>query len=207
MTRGYPPEGDTIDGVQTVRPPSSSARLPRSVAASLAAILEIDVAEVPVPDGDHPEPFTVWRNWLAQRALGLVPIAEPAGFSWPGPWIALLRAADGDGRVGAVAFGAPPGLAWHPLDGPETFADLEAGYLVAPADVALWRPSERPAPREVGRVEAIVVAPDAEAAMAAVGSATAPAFAATKIASTVPNDCGASGSGGGASATSCAAMT
>jgi MOSC domain len=151
----------------------SSPRLPRSVAACLAAILEIDVAQVPLPDERHPEPWTVWRNWLAQRALGLVPIAEPAAFSWPGPWIALLRAADGDGRVGAVAFGAPPGVAWHPLDGPETFADVEAGYLVAPADVALWRPSERPAPRAAGTVEAIVVAPEAEAPMAAVRSATA----------------------------------
>jgi MOSC domain len=173
MARGYPPDPDTIGRVQTVRPPTSSARLPRSVAACLAAILEIDVAEVPVPDERHPEPWTVWRNWLAQRALGLVPIAEPAAFSWPGPWIALLRAADGDGQVGAVAFGAPPGLAWHPLRGPETFDAVEAGYVVAPADVALWRPSERPVPRAAGSVEAIVVAPAAEAPMAAVRSATA----------------------------------
>jgi MOSC domain-containing protein YiiM len=159
--------------VQTVRPPSSSARLQRSVAAGLAAILEIDVAEVPVPGADHPEPWTVWRNWLAMRALGLVPIADPAGFSWPGPWLALLRAADGDGQVAAVAFGAPPGIAWHPLDGPETFADVEAGHLVAPADVALWRPSERAAPRRLGTVEAIVVAPEAEAPMVTVGATTA----------------------------------
>jgi MOSC domain-containing protein YiiM len=154
--------------VQTVRPPTSSARLPRSVAACLAAILEIDVATVPLPDDGHPEPWTVWRNWLAQRALGLVPIADPAAFSWPGPWLALLRAADGDGHVGAVAFGAPPGLAWHPLGGPETFAAVELGYLVAPADVALWAPSERHDQRTAGTIEAIVVAPDAEAAMAAV---------------------------------------
>jgi hypothetical protein len=173
MTRGYPRDGDTIGVVQIVRPLTSSARLPQSVAACLAAILEIDVAEVPVPDARHPEPWTVWRNWLAQRALGLVPIADPAGFSWPGPWIAVLRAADGDGQVGAVAFGAPPGLAWHPLGGPETFDAVAAGYVVAAADVALWRPSERPAPRAAGRVEAIVVAPDAEAPMVAVGSATA----------------------------------
>jgi hypothetical protein len=159
--------------VEIVRPPTSSARLQRSVAACLAAILEIDVADVPVPDEGHPEPWTVWRTWLAQRAVGLVPIADPAGFSWPGPWIALLRAADGDGQVAAVAFGAPPGLAWHPLDGPETFDAVEAGHLVAPADVALWRPAEQPAPRELGAVEAIVVAPDAEAPMAAVGAATA----------------------------------
>jgi hypothetical protein len=161
--------------VKPVPPPESSARTQRSVAASLAAILELDVDDVPLPDDGHPEPWTVWRNWLAQRGLGLVPIADPAGFSWPGPWLALLRAADGDGRVAAVAFGAPPGLAWHPLGGPEPFEAVELGYLVAPADVALWAPApaDRDAPRRAGGVAAIVVAPDAEAAMVAVERAVA----------------------------------
>ena len=154
-----------MDGVQIVDPPASSARLPGSVAACLAAILEIDVAEVPVPAADHPAPWTVWRNWLAQRGLGLVPIADPARFDWPGPWLAVLRAEGGDGPVAAVAFGAPPGVAWHPLDGPETFGDVEAGYLVAPADVALWARSPNGAPRRSGSVEAIVIAPDAEGPM------------------------------------------
>ena len=156
-----------------VQPPESSARLQRSVAACLASILELDVTEVPVPDDGHPDPWTVWRNWLQQRALGLVPIADPAGFNWPGPWLALLRAADGDGQVGAVAFGAPPGIAWHPLGGPETFEDLEAGYLIAPADVALWQRAQQPAPRGLGAVEAILIAPEAEGAMTKIEQAAA----------------------------------
>jgi MOSC domain-containing protein YiiM len=160
--------------VRTVRPPSSpSSRLHASVAACLAAILELDLQEVPMPDEGHPEPWTVWRNWLGQRALGLVPIADPAGFQWPGPWVAVLRAADGAGQVGAVAFGAPPGLAWHPLGGPEPFAAVELGYVVAPADVALWAPPETSAPREAGRVEAIVLAARAEATMTRVDHASA----------------------------------
>ena len=113
--------------MRTVMPPASGARMQRSVAASLAAILEIDAGEVPVPDERHPQPWTAWAQWLALRGLGLVPIAEPARFDWPGPWLAVLTAADGDGHVGAVAFGAPPGVAWKPVDGPETFA------AVAPA--------------------------------------------------------------------------
>ena len=145
----------------------------RSVAACLAAILEVDVDDVPLPDEHHPEPWTVWRNWLAQRALGLVPIAEPAGFNWPGPWLALLRAADGGGQIGAVAFGSPPGVAWHPLGGPETFAAIELGYVVAPADVALWAPADPASEPGAGRVEAIVVAPEAEAPMVSVDRATA----------------------------------
>jgi hypothetical protein len=159
--------------VQTVSPPTSSGPLQRSVAACLAAILQTDADRVPVPDASHPEPWTVWRNWLAQRGLGLVPISEPAGFNWPGPWLAVLRAAGGEGRIGAVAFGAPPGLAWNPLGGPETFEAVELGYVVAPADVALWIPARRDEPRRAGTVEAVVLAPDPEAAMTAVERATA----------------------------------
>src|SRR3954454_10611330 len=80
--------------------------LTRSVAACLAAILEIETAEVPAPAADHPEPWTAWRVWLAQRGLGRVPIERPKQFAWPGPWLALLT-----GDRGAVAYGSPPGPA------------------------------------------------------------------------------------------------
>ena len=141
--------------------------------ACLAAILEVDPTEVPLPDEAHPQPWTVWRQWLLQRGLGLVPIADPTSFDWPGPWLASVRAADGEGSVGAVAFGAPPGLAWLPLGGAETFDAVEAGYIIAPADVALWEPSADALPRSPGTVEAIVVAPQAEAAMHRVERASA----------------------------------
>jgi MOSC domain-containing protein YiiM len=134
----------------------------RSVAGCLASILELDVAEVPVPDAGHPQPWTVWRNWLGQRGLGLVPVADPASFEWPGPWLAMLRAADGQGCIGAVAFGAPPGLVWSPMGGAETFDAVALGYMIAPADVALWAPSSAAASPSAGTVEAIVVAPEAE---------------------------------------------
>jgi MOSC domain-containing protein YiiM len=145
----------------------------RSVSASLASILELDAAEAPVPDERHPEPWTVWRQWLAQRGLGLVPIADPASFDWPGPWLAMLRAADAEGCVGAVAFGAPPGVAWKPLGGPETFDAVQAGHLIAPADVALWAPLAATAPRRAGRIEAIAIASEAEAPMVRVDRALA----------------------------------
>jgi hypothetical protein len=145
----------------------------RSVAACLASILELDVAEVPLPDEQHPQPWTVWRQWLLRRGLGLAPIADPASFDWPGPWLALLRAGDGDGCVGAVAFGAPPGLAWSPLAGPEPFEAVEAGYMICPADVALWESSVEVAVRGPGTVEAIVVAPEAEAALHRIDRAVA----------------------------------
>ena len=147
--------------MREVQVPNGSSPLNRSVVASLAAILEIEAKEVPLPPADHPEPWTVWRNWLARRRVGLVPIVDPAGFSWPGPWLAVLPAAGSDELVGAVAYGAPPGLAWCPLPAAE-FEQVRQGFIVAPHDVALARQDiERPG--TTGRVEAILIAPDAEA--------------------------------------------
>jgi hypothetical protein len=154
--------------MRAVTPPGSGARLQRSVAASLAAILELDPGDVPVPGERHPEPWTVWNQWLALRGLGLVPIAEPRTFNWPGPWLAVLA-----GDVAVVAFGSPPGIAWRPLDGSETFDSVRAGYTVAPTDVALWSPRPAAARSGAGRVEAIVIAPEAEAPMVRIDRAVA----------------------------------
>jgi hypothetical protein len=157
--------------VREVEPPAGGSPLTRSVAACLAAILELDAGAVPLPAAEHPEPWTVWRNWLGERRLGLVPILEPATFSWPGPWIALLRS----GRA-AVAYGTPSAVTWRPLGGAETLADAEAGYVVAPADVALWAPapqSAAAAARAAGRVEALAIAPAAEAPVVLVDTADA----------------------------------
>ena len=151
--------------------PADLPPLTGSGVACLAALLELDATEVPVPPADHPDPWTAWRNWLAERGLGLVPIADPAGFSWAGPWLAVLR---GDGRqVCTVAYGPPSTLVWHPFGGPETFDDVEAGYVVAPADVALWSRAEHAVTRTAGRVEAITVAAAAEAPIELVGEAAA----------------------------------
>ena len=154
--------------MRTARVPDDSLPpLTRSVAACLAAILEVDTDEVPLPAAGHPEPWTAWRVWLARRGLGLVPIDAPREFAWPGPWIALLR----DG-IAAVAYGTPPGgLAWAPLGG--SFEDVEGGYVIAPHDAALWAPADAGDRAATGRVEAIAIAAAAEAPMALVDAATA----------------------------------
>lgn len=149
-------------------PPADLPPLTRSVVACLAAILELEPGDVPAPDAAHPEPWTVWRNWLGRRGLGLVPVLEPPVFGWPGPWVALLRSG-----AAAVAFGVPPGIAWRPLGGEETIADVERGFVVAPADVALWTPLPREGVRTEGRVEAIAVAAAAEAPMTLVDAVAA----------------------------------
>lgn len=143
-------------------PPAGLPPLHRSVVACLAAILELDPAEVPAPAADHPAPWTVWRNWLAQERRGLVPVADPQRFAWPGPWLAVLASGQAGGEVCAVAFGSPPGLAWNPLGGPERFEAVRQGYVIAPADVALWERSPLGASRTAGVVEAIILAPEAE---------------------------------------------
>jgi len=144
-------------------PPDDLPPLSRSVAACLAAILELETEEVPAPPADHPEPWTAWRVWLATRGLGLVPVAEPRAFAWPGAWIAILS-----GDRAAVAYGSPPGgLAWAPLGG--TFDELEAGYALAPHHL-----TDRPATGGAhGTIEALAIAPAAEAPMELVDDAQA----------------------------------
>ena len=60
-----------------------------------------------------------------------------------------------------------------PAGGPETFDAVERGYVVAPADAALWTPSSVAAPRRAGTVEAVLVAPAAETAMVTLEGAMA----------------------------------
>ena len=154
--------------MRTARVPDDSLPpLTRSVAACLAAILELETDEVPAPAADHPEPWTAWRVWLATPRARARPGRAPREFAWPGPWLALLR-----GGIAAVAYGSPPGgLAWAPLGG--SFEDIEGGYAIAPHHVALWAPPDAADARTDGRVEAIAIAPAAEAPMALVEQATA----------------------------------
>src|SRR5947209_12071730 len=159
--------------VREVAVPDRSSLLNGSVAACLASILEVEVGSVPLPAADHPEPWTVWRNWLARRGLGLVPIADPVNFSWPGPWLAVLPAADSHEPCAAVAFGAPPGLAWSPLP-TRGFEEVREGFAVAPADVALGGREVQPPPAN-GTVAAILIAPEAEARALAITQARAEA--------------------------------
>lgn len=153
----------------------SEADLPplsRSVSACIACILELDSSDVPAPPAEHPEPWTVWSNWLGERGLGLVPVSEPRTFGWPGPWIAMVRSVGDGGLVAAVAFGSPPELVWKPLGDPAPFDSVEAGYLLAPADVAVWTLVSPAARRLRGHVEALARAGDAEARMTVLESAT-----------------------------------
>ena len=94
---------------------------------------------------------------------------DAAAFSWAGPWIARRPARDGSGPRAVVMFGVPSGAIWDPADTADEILD---GYVVAPLDLAAWPP--RPAGEAgVGRVEALVIAPAAEAPVASVDEAVA----------------------------------
>ena len=112
------------------------------------------------------ESFLFFEQWLAERNLGLVPVANARNFEWPGYWLARVRSGDGDHAV--VMFGSPSGPLHDPSDALASGGTIEEGWLLARLDVRL--PIEEPYGRDrrVGSVAAIFTAPDAERPLARV---------------------------------------
>jgi hypothetical protein len=151
--------------------------LTRGFAACLASVTEVPVEELPLPAGSLSVAVGAWRTWLAGRDFGLVPIADPTRFQWPGWWLAVVQTADSD-RVGAprsdrsevatVAFGTPPGIVLSPQDpallGRATAElPITTAYAVASLDPVLRPPAATPDLH--GTVEGLALAPAAEADM------------------------------------------
>ena len=159
--------------------PSAAAAPPIvcSFRACLASVTEIPLDDVPQPDTDLHSAIVQWRTWLAGRERGLVPIAHPSRFQWPGYWIAVLEEAPTADPASVLMFGSPPGVVLSPQDGAllgRAAADLHVaqGYVVASFDPAVLR-AERVMPRRRGRVETIAIAHRAEAPMERVSTAQA----------------------------------
>jgi MOSC domain-containing protein len=133
-----------------------------SLTAVIAAILDEDPASMPVFEGTDPAAVGMVSRWLGRLGLGAVRVADPASFSWPGPWIARIRPPSGGERF-VLMYGVPSGAIWDPA-GDGTAVDnqwIVDGYLLAAADIALARPPLPQAPAGSGRVEAIWVSPTA----------------------------------------------
>ena len=141
--------------MREVRPPESDLPLEtESFLACLATILELPFADMPRPPADQ-DPATGWTvsRWLGGLGLGLARVADPARFSWPGPWIGRVA-----GRF-VVMYGVPSGVVWDPAGGPGIDrAAIEDGFIVAAADIALALPPRPVAPPAPGRVDALAVA-------------------------------------------------
>jgi hypothetical protein len=133
-----------------------------TLATCVAHVAGASASDVPLDPEEQ-------QAWLAERGLGLVPVAGAATFSWAGPWIARRPARDGSGPRAVVMFGVPSGAIWDPADTADEIVD---GYVGAPLDVVAWPPRTAAEPG-VGIVEALVVAPAAEAPMVLVDEAVA----------------------------------
>jgi hypothetical protein len=131
-------------------------------------LAEVLGEDVPEPSG---QALTFFKQWLAERNLGLVPVAEPTTFAWPGRWIARVQTRDDDHAV--VMFGSPSGALVDPTGAVSGGGAIEEGWLIAPLDPRLG--TEQPYGNEVrpGSVTGLFVAPEAEAPLVTVESVEA----------------------------------
>jgi MOSC domain-containing protein YiiM len=127
-----------------------------------ACLTEILGEAVPQP-AETDDALRFFRQWLAERNLGLVPIADASAFDWAGQWIAVVRT--GEARHALVMFGVPSGLWLDPGNACHDGAHIEGGWVLAPLDLHL--PTDRPygTALAAGTVEAILTAPRAEASL------------------------------------------
>jgi hypothetical protein len=141
-------------------PASRQAILTASFLACLAAVLEMPLDRLPQlpPDAD---PATGWAisRWLGGLGLGIARVAEPAAFSWPGPWLARVRPPAGEQARYLVMYGVPSGVAWDPAGDAAISSDwIEDGFIIAAADIALALPDRPGAAVADGTVEGIWIA-------------------------------------------------
>lgn len=136
----------------------------RSFAACMASVTETPLAEVPQPRTDLPGAVAHWRSWLAGRGAGLVTLAKPAAFNWPGYWLAVLGEPGPRGRADAVVlmFGTPSGVVLSPqnpslLGRAATDLPVREGYVISGLDPAPLSP-ESPLPQLSGTIAAIALA-------------------------------------------------
>lgn len=142
---------------------SADDRKETSLRACVAHMLGIDLSEVPTKREAN------MGQWLASRNLGLVPVASPETFQWPGRFLGLRS----DSSTWAVFFGVPPGIVYDPFaesDGEKQDAAMDAAFVLAEHDPR--RGTEPGSGTDsVGTVELIALATEAEGPMRAVPEA------------------------------------
>jgi len=144
---------------------SEGDRKETTLRACVAHMLNIDVSEVPTKREAN------MGQWLALRNLGLVPVASPETFEWPGRFLGLQR----DSSTWAVFFGVPPGIVYDPMAEPDEEKQgmaMDAAFVLAKHDPR--RGTEPGSGTEsVGTVELIALAAEAEGPMRSVSTAEA----------------------------------
>src|SRR4051794_41174305 len=126
----------------------------------VARALGLEPGQLPTADCEDPNVF--WRQWLAGRNLGLVPIDDPTSFALPGYWIAAVGPPDGH-RDAVLMFGAPSGPLLDPAGLFARGGALVEGVVIAPFQLGLdvARPYGEPAEAD-GVVAGLLVASAAE---------------------------------------------
>jgi len=159
--------------IEVELPDSTEApELVRSFGACLASVTEAVPHEVPLPAASFHGAVAHWRSWLAGRGFGLVPIAQPRKFNWPGYWLAVL----GDDKA-VLMFGTPSGVVLSPQDArllgrPATGLPVLEGFVVSSLDPS--SPGTPPAlPTGRGMTAAIAIATEATGPMQSLERASA----------------------------------
>jgi MOSC domain-containing protein YiiM len=135
-----------------------------SLRACIAHMLNMDLSEVPSKREAN------IGQWLALRNLGLVPVASPESFEWPGRFLGLKR----DSSTWAVFFGVPPGIVYDPMAEPDGKKEVAVGAVFVLAEHDLQRGIDPGSgTRSVGKVEVIALAAEAGGPMRAVSTAEA----------------------------------
>jgi hypothetical protein len=153
----------------------------RSFAACVASVTEAPIADVPQPQADLSGAINHWRSWLAGRGAGLVTLAKPTTFNWPGYWLAVLGepgpTAAAHDLTAVLMFGTPSGVVLSPQD-PDllgraaTDLPVREGYVICGLDPAFIAPTP-PLPRLSGTVAMIALAERATGDMHTVDQARA----------------------------------
>jgi hypothetical protein len=90
-------------------------RVGEIVTAFVAELTRQPRHDLPSPYASGEEWLAVLRMWLARHHCGLVAIANPETFSWPGHWIGIVDAPDEEGVPTAVLlFGTPSAVIASP---------------------------------------------------------------------------------------------
>jgi hypothetical protein len=149
------------------------------VTALVAQLLGASPADLPAAGEAGQDWLAVLRQRLAQRGCGLVSVAGPGEFSWPGHWIGIVDPpAAGGEPVAVLLFGTPSAVIASPRAPSLVGRGCEElrfrqGLLLVPFDPYTQRARERD--RTTGELIGIYVAEGKTGPMRSVATATAKA--------------------------------
>lgn len=154
---------------------TGDTRLAEAVTGFVAILTARSATDLPRPAASGEDWLGVLRQWLARQSCGLVSIANPEGFSWPGHWIGIV---DGDGRepVGVLLFGTPSAVIASP-DAPELIGHapeelhFQQALMLTAVDPFVQARVDRD--RTAGEIVAIYITAEKTHPMRAVQTATA----------------------------------